>query len=131
LQLAEPWGLDIKLEVQLRSKKMDAPTTVARTNFKHMYWTIIQQFAHMTSNGTNALPGDLYASGTVSGKSPDSYGSLLELCWRGTKPITLPSGEERKFLADGDTVTLRGEAKCENFKVGFGKCTGEILPANA
>jgi fumarylacetoacetase len=129
LQTPGDWGFDIDLEVLLQSERMDTPQSIAKTNFKHMYWTIAQQYAHMTSNGTNTEPGDLYASGTVSGPTPESYGSMLELCWRGTKPLTLPTGEERKFLADGDTVTLRGECRADTYRVGFGECVGKILPA--
>jgi fumarylacetoacetase len=94
-----------------------------------MYWTIAQQLAHQTVNGTNVRPGDLYASGTVSGPTPDSYGSLLELTWRGTKPIALPSGAERKFLADGDSIVLRGAAVRDGVRIGFGEVEGTILPA--
>jgi len=130
LHVSENWGLDIALEIALKSANMSAPVTIARTNFRHMYWTIVQQLAHAASNGTNLEPGDLYASGTVSGPTPDSYGSLLELCWRGTKPITLPTGETRSFLADGDSVTLRGSCQAETFRIGFGECNGTIQPAN-
>lgn len=131
LQLAEDWGLDIELEIALQSAAMHAPLTIGKTNFRYMYWTIVQQLAHATSNGTNAEPGDLYASGTVSGPTPDSYGSLLELCWRGTRPLTLPTGEKRAFLADGDTIILRGTCRAETFRIGFGECRGTIQPAHA
>ncbi|HRX85771.1 MAG TPA: fumarylacetoacetase [Phycisphaerae bacterium] len=129
LQIGEDWGLDIALEIHLATRQQEAPVRIAKTNFRNMYWTIVQQLAHMASNGTNVEPGDLYASGTVSGPTPDSYGSLLELTWRGEKPLALPSGETRKFLADGDTVILRGACQAENFRIGFGECAGTILPA--
>jgi fumarylacetoacetase len=129
LQVPGDWGLDIDLEILLADSSMASPQRIAATNFRHMYWTIVQQLVHQASNGTNIEAGDLYASGTVSGPTPDSYGSLLELTWRGTKPITLSSGQARKFLADGDTVVLRGRAKAANFRVSFGECAGTILPA--
>ena len=129
LRVDGDWGLDIDLRVDLKSAKMDESMTISRTNFKYMYWTIVQQLVHQTCNGTNVAPGDLYGSGTVSGPTPDSYGSMMELCWKGTKPIKLPNGEERKFLADGDTVTLSGVCNAPNFKVGFGELSGTILPA--
>jgi len=122
---------DIDLEVLLKPAGADQVTQIAQTNFKYMYWSACQQLAHLTSNGTNIEPGDLYASGTVSGPTPDSYGSLLELCWRGTKPIKLPGGEQRKFLQDGDTVTLTGCCRASGFRVGFGGVTGAIQPALA
>ncbi len=131
LRVDGDWGFDINLQVDLKSAKMNEAMTICRTNFKYMYWTIVQQLVHQTSNGTNVAPGDLYGSGTVSGPTPDSYGSLMEICWKGTKPLKLPTGEERKFLADGDTVTLSGVCNAHNFKVGFGEVAGTILPARA
>ena len=94
-----------------------------------MYWTILQQLAHQTVNGTNARPGDLYASGTVSGPEAGGLGSLLELTWKGTKPMSLSGGVTRKFLEDGDTVILRGTANGQSYRIGFGECRGTILPA--
>lgn len=131
LQAEGDWGLDIDLEIHLRAAGSDEPARIAATNFRNMYFTIVQQLAHMTSNGTNIEPGDLYASGTVSGPTPDSYGSLLELTWRGTKPIALPGGQTRKFLQDGDEVILRGCCAAPGFRVGFGEVKGTILPALA
>lgn len=125
----EPWGFDLHLEIALVTPASPEPVTVARTNLKHMYWTAAQQLAHQASNGTNVRPGDLYASGTVSGPTPDSYGSLLELTWRGTRPLSLPNGETRKFLQDGDTVILRGWGRGDGFRVGFGECRGTVVPA--
>ncbi len=129
LQCAEDWGLDIDLEIQLRAGQDTPPTTIARTNFRTMYFTIVQQLAHMTSNGTNVEPGDLYASGTVSGSTPDSYGSLLELTWRGSKPLKLAAGATRKFLEDGDEVIMGGSCSATHYRVGFGEVRGAILPA--
>ncbi|GJM26475.1 MAG: fumarylacetoacetase [Phycisphaerae bacterium] len=131
LRVDGDWGLDIDLQVELSSAKMEEEMTICRTNFKYMYWTIMQQLVHQTSNGTNVAPGDLYGSGTVSGPTPDSYGSLMEICWKGTKPLKLPTGEERKFLADGDTVRMSGVCNAPNFKIGFGEVSGTILPAHA
>jgi fumarylacetoacetase len=95
-----------------------------------MYWNMAQQLAHASVNGTAVRPGDLYASGTISGATPDSYGSFIELTWRGTKPLQLASGEERAFLEDGDTVTLRGLCEAPGKpRIGFGSVSGTILPA--
>lgn len=134
LRAPEAWNYDIALEVQLQSERMVAEriaaVTVARSNFKDMYWSMAQQLAHATVNGTAVRPGDLYASGTISGASPESAGSLIELTWRGAKPLTLPTGEKRAFLEDGDTVTLRGHCERPGLpRIGFGEVCGTILPA--
>lgn len=141
-------GFDITLEVylaseQMRQKKME-PMRISRGNFKDMYWTLAQMLTHHASNGCNMQPGDLLASGTVSGKTKGSRGCLLELTWNGDAfanppklvpgtdrtPITLPTGEERKFLADGDEVILKGYCQREGFRrIGFGECRGIITPA--
>ena len=118
---------DIALEVWYEAKGGE-PARISATNFRGMYWTMFQQLAHQTVNGTNVRPGDLYASGTVSGSQPGSEGSLLELTWKGTKPLSL-AGVTRKFLEDGDTVILRGAAKGKTYQVGFGECWGTVLPA--
>jgi fumarylacetoacetase len=120
---------DIALEVQLQSEQMAQPHTVCRSNFKYLYWNMCQQLAHHTITGCNLRPGDLLASGTISGPTPDSYGSMLELTWRGTKPIDLPDGTTRKFLADGDTVTMTGFAQGDGYRVGFGDVSGQVQPA--
>jgi fumarylacetoacetase len=120
---------DIHLEVQLESEMMTDPVTIATSNFRYMYWSICQQLAHHTVNGCNARPGDLYGSGTISGPEQHERGSMLELSWRGTEVIELPNGEERKFLADGDTVTMTGWCEKNGIKVGFGEVTGTLLPA--
>jgi fumarylacetoacetase len=122
------WSYDIQLEVLLQSERMDKPQRICRSNFKYMYWNICQQLAHHTITGCNVRPGDLMASGTISGPTPDSYGSMLELAWRGTKPIKLTNGEERRFLMDGDTVTMTGWCEGDSYKVGFGAVKGEISP---
>jgi fumarylacetoacetase len=123
------YSFDINLEVGLRAPSMDVPTVISRTNFKYMYWTMKQQLVHHTVTGCNLRPGDLMGSGTISGKSPDSYGSLLELCWKGTKTIPLANGETRKFLQDGDEVVLSGYCQGDGHRIGFGDCRGTILPA--
>ncbi|HUN28871.1 MAG TPA: fumarylacetoacetase [Alphaproteobacteria bacterium] len=124
---------DIKLEVDLATRQMRddgvAPVTIARTNFKELYWSIGQQLAHVTVNGTQIRPGDLYASGTISGPTADSRGSLIELTWNATEPIHLPRGEVRGFLQDGDEVTLRGWCEQGDFRIGFGAARGTIVPA--
>jgi len=106
------------------------PLRLSRGRTADLYWTFGQMFAHHTSNGCNLRPGDLLASGTVSGPAKDSRGCLLELTWRGAEPLQLPNGETRKFLADGDEVTLR--AFCERpgaVRLGFGECRGIVVGA--
>ncbi len=122
-------ALDIKLEVQIKPEGGKAKT-VCRSNFKHMYWTMQQQLAHHTVNGCNINAGDLLASGTISGKNPSSYGSMLELSWKGTIPIKMNDGSERKFLQDGDTVIMKGYAqKSGHVRIGLGEVRTKILPA--
>ncbi len=120
---------DIALEVALATPDQAEPHTICRSNFKHLYWTMHQQLAHHTVTGCNIQPGDLLASGTISGPDKGSYGSMLELSWRGTEPIALPSGQERKFLQDGDTVIMTGWCQGDGYRVGFGDVRGEVLPA--
>jgi fumarylacetoacetase len=122
-------GFDIALEVRLRPQGTARPTTIARTNFRHMYWTMAQQLAHHTVSGCNTRVGDLMGSGTISGPTPDSFGSLLELTWNGTKPIALEGGGTRTFIEDGDELTLAGWCQGDGYRVGFGTCVGTILPA--
>lgn len=128
LRAPAPWALDVQLEVLLKGAGMKEAVRICRTNFRDMYWTVAQQLAHHTINGTPLKTGDLCASGTVSGKTSDSLGSLLELCWKGTRPLALPDGSTRVFLQDGDTVTLRGWCEGEGFRVGFGEVRGAIQP---
>jgi fumarylacetoacetase len=123
LQSAGDWAYDVDLEVLLQGERIVA------SNFKNLYWNVCQQLAHHTVNGCNLRSGDLLASGTVSGPTPDSYGSLLELTWRGSKPLKLRDGEMRTFLQDGDRVTLTGWCQGDGYRVGFGEATGTILPA--
>lgn len=120
---------DVELEVWLSSARMTRPQLVCRSNMKHLYWSMAQQLAHQTSNGTPVEFGDLYASGTISGPDEGTYGSMLELSWKGQQPITLEeTGETRTFLEDGDTVTIRAYADDASFRVGFGECSGTVVP---
>jgi fumarylacetoacetase len=120
---------DISLEVRLQTTAMAEPHIISRTNFKEMYWSINQQLAHHTVTGCNLRPGDLVASGTLSGAEKNSYGSLLELAWAGKEPLALPNGERRSFLEDGDTVILTGHAQGDGYRIGLGEVRGTILPA--
>jgi fumarylacetoacetase len=129
LQTAGAGSYNIHLEVTLQGAKMDRPHRICASNFKHLYWSMAQQLAHHTVNGCNLRTGDLVASGTISGPTPDSYGSMLELAWKGTKPIPLPNGETRVFLQDGDRVTMTGWCQGTGYRVGFGEVTGRVLPA--
>jgi fumarylacetoacetase len=129
LRHAGAHAFDVSLEVRLRPSGAHDATTIARTNFKHMYWTMAQQLAHHTVSGCNTRVGDLMGSGTISGPTPDSFGSLLELTWNGTRPLTLESGETRTFIVDGDELTLAGWCQGDGYRVGFGTCVGKILPA--
>jgi fumarylacetoacetase len=117
--------------VKLRPQGAKEATTIARTNFKHMYWTMAQQLAHHTVSGCNTRVGDLMGSGTISGPTEDSYGSLLELTWNGKKPLELKEGGTRSFIEDGDELTLSGWCQADGYRVGFGTCVGEILAAKA
>ncbi len=121
-------NFDITLEVLIEPEK-SSETTLSRSNFKYMYWNVNQQLAHHTVNGCNVQVGDLYASGTISGPSPGSFGSLLELSWNGQRPLHLADGSERRFIEDGDIIILRGHAERDHIRIGFGDCKGKILPA--
>ena len=119
---------NIHLQAAIKPKKQEE-TIVSNTNFKYMYWTMTQQLAHQTVNGCNVRSGDLYGSGTISGPTKDSYGSMLELTWKGTNPIKMNDGTERKFINDGDTVILRGYCENDKVRIGFGECKGKIRKA--
>ncbi|MBK6894454.1 MAG: fumarylacetoacetase [Flavobacteriales bacterium] len=121
-------SFDIALEASIIPNNGEE-TVICRSNFKYLYWSMPQQLAHHTVNGCNVRAGDVMASGTISGPVPESYGSLLELTWRGTKPLTLKDGSDRKFLEDGDTVVIRGHGERDGVRIGFGEVRGEILPA--
>jgi len=119
---------DIKLEVIIETADGQSKT-VCRSNMKYMYWNMMQQLAHHTVNGCNLNVGDMMASGTISGKSPESYGSMLELTWRGTKPIEMPDGSVRKFIQDGDSVIMRAYSEGNGYRIGFGEVRTKVLPA--
>jgi fumarylacetoacetase len=123
----ENTAIDITLEVWLQAENSEA-VKISASNYKYLYWTMEQQLAHHTINGCNINVGDLMASGTISGPTPDSFGSMLELTWNGSKPITLPNGQERKFLQDGDTVIIKGYCKNEHGRIGFGEAKAKVLP---
>lgn len=134
LRQREPRSLDVGLEVALQTEAMReagrGPAVVARSNAKYLYWSPEQQLAHHTVNGCNVRPGDLMASGTISGEEKGSYGSFLELTWRGSEPLDLPGDETRTFLQDGDRVVLSGEAARDGRRVGFGEVSGTVRPAH-
>ncbi len=130
----ERGGFDIKLEVFISTEQMRekgiAPHRLSSSNTRDLYWTFAQLIAHHTSNGCNLRPGDLLASGTVSGATKDSLGCLIELTGRGAEPINLPTGETRRFLQDGDEVIFRGYCERDGFRrIGFGECRGIVTPA--
>jgi fumarylacetoacetase len=129
LEASGPSSYDIRLEVTLQSVNMDRQERICASNFKHLYWSMAQQLAHHTVNGCNLRDGDLLASGTISGPTPDSYGSLLELAWKGTKPLVFPNGETRTFIQDGDRITMTAWCEGNDHRIGFGEVTGRILPA--
>ncbi|XP_017555053.1 fumarylacetoacetase [Pygocentrus nattereri] len=129
LQHQDPYTFNINLFVSIKGEGMREAATICKSNFKYMYWTMKQQLAHHTVNGCNVRPGDLLASGTISGPDPESFGSMLELSWRGSKVIDLGGGESRTFLKDGDEVTITGYCEGRGYRVGFGQCQGKILPA--
>ncbi len=119
---------DIHLEVFLQGETMSQAKRICASNFRYLYWTLAQQVAHHTVNGCNLRTGDLLASGTISGPTPDSYGSLLELSWRGTRPVNVGDAT-RTFLLDGDRVTMTAWCQGDGYRIGFGSVTAQILPA--
>ncbi len=121
-------AFDVHLEVDLKPAGA-AASTICQTNFRHLYWSMAQQLAHHTVSGCNTRTGDLMGSGTISGSTPDSFGSLLELAWNGTRPLALLGGATRSFLEDGDEVVMTGWCQGEDYTVGFGEVRGAILPA--
>ena len=120
---------NVHLEVCLETDGLSRPHLISRSNARHLYWSFEQQLVHHTVNGCNMRPGDLLASGTISGTTPGSYGSLLELTWRGEHPLQLPDGTRRSFLEDGDRVVMSAWAEGDGYRIGFGEATGRILPA--
>lgn len=122
-------NFDINLEVYLQPEN-GTENLISQSNYKFMYWNMTQQLAHHTINGCNVEVGDMYASGTISGENPNSFGSMLELTWRGQNPLKLNDGQERKFIEDHDTIIMRGFAEKDGIRVGFGEVSGKILPPN-
>lgn len=122
-------SFDIHLEVSLQGASMGKPQRIASSNFRYLYWSMAQQIAHHTVGGCNLRPGDLLASGTISGPEKEMRGSLLELSWRGTEPLELENGEQRVWLEDGDRLTITGWCQGEGYRIGFGEVTGRVLPA--
>jgi fumarylacetoacetase len=119
---------DITLEVFLKTNG-NKEIRISKSNYKNIYWNIAQQLAHQTVNGCNINAGDIYSSGTISGATRDSYGSMIELTWDGTRPLRVSGGIEREFLEDNDTVIFRGYAEKDGFRIGFGEVSVKILPA--
>ncbi|MDA1172506.1 MAG: fumarylacetoacetase, partial [Proteobacteria bacterium] len=120
---------DIHLSVEIQPENDDQSDVICTTNFKYMYWSMAQQLTHHTIAGCNLQVGDLMGSGTISGPTPDSYGSLLEITWNATKPLTLSNGEQRNFIQDGDTIIMKGYCEKDDLRIGFGEVSGKILPA--
>src|SRR4051794_15877343 len=131
LKATNDFTFDIRLEAFLQSRTMPGGHRITQTNFQNLYWSISQQLAHHTVNGCNVKPGDLLASGTISGPTEDSRGCMLELTWRGANPLQLAGGESRKWLEDGDTLTIRGHCQGDGYRVGFGTVSGRVTPAAA
>ena len=123
-----PMSFDIELDVTLAPEGGEA-TVLSRTNYRELYYSAAQQLVQHASSGCPMRTGDLLGSGTISGPDKTQRGSLLELSWGGKEPLTLDGGETRRFLEDGDTLTLGGRARGEGFTIGFGECTGTVLPA--
>ena len=120
---------DIDLQMLIKTPKMSEPHLMATSNMKYLYYSVAQTIAHHSVTGCNMGVGDMLGSGTISGTEKSQYGSMLELCWGGKEPIQLPTGEERKFLLDGDSIILRGVCKGNGYTIGFGDCEGSVLPA--
>lgn len=129
LRRNEDFTFDIRLEARLQTPGMTAPKTITRTNFQNLYWSISQQLAHHTAGGCNLQPGDLLASGTISGTTEESRGCMLELTWRGANPLPLSDGETRNWLEDGDSLTITGWCEGDGYRVGFGEVSGKVIGA--
>ncbi|MGA6100562.1 fumarylacetoacetase [Psychrobacter pocilloporae] len=122
-------SFDINLSVELLPENAKTATVICETNFKYMYWSMAQQLTHHTITGCKVEVGDMMGSGTISGPTPDSYGSMLEIAWNATKPVALEGGESRTFIEDGDTVIMKGYSEKDGVRVGFGEVRGKVLPA--
>jgi len=128
-ETATDTSFDINLSVELLPENAESATVVCETNFKYMYWSMAQQLTHHTITGCKLEVGDMMGSGTISGPTPDAYGSMLEIAWNATKPVTLAGGETRSFIEDGDTVIMKGYSEKDGVRVGFGEVRGKVLPA--
>ncbi|MGO2671631.1 MAG: fumarylacetoacetase [Psychrobacter celer] len=128
-ETATDTSFDINLSVELLPENAESATVVCETNFKYMYWSMAQQLTHHTITGCKVEVGDMMGSGTISGPTPDAYGSMLEIAWNATKPVTLAGGETRSFIEDGDTVIMKGYSEKDGVRVGFGEVRGKVLPA--
>ncbi|MGP5100093.1 fumarylacetoacetase [Psychrobacter celer] len=128
-ETATDTSFDINLSVELLPENAESATVVCETNFKYMYWSMAQQLTHHTITGCTVEVGDMMGSGTISGPTPDAYGSMLEIAWNATKPVTLAGGETRSFIEDGDTVIMKGYSEKDGVRVGFGEVRGKVLPA--
>ncbi|MGM7723174.1 fumarylacetoacetase [Metabacillus sp. Hm71] len=129
LQQTKDGAFNINLEVYLTPENQEEATKITKTNFNYMYWSIAQQVAHHTITGCNMRPGDMHASGTISGPDRAERGSLLELTWRGAQPLRLNGGGERCWVEDGDTITINGWCQGDGYRIGFGEVSGKVLPA--
>ncbi|MFL6583575.1 MAG: fumarylacetoacetase [Chthoniobacterales bacterium] len=127
LRRIEDFTYDIRLTAELQTPAMSTPHMITRTNFQNLYWSVAQQLAHHTVGGCNLQPGDLLASGTISGPTEESRGCMLELTWRGANPLQLPNGETRKWLEDGDTLRLTGCCEGDGYRIGFGEARGRVI----
>jgi len=124
-----PMSYDIELEIEIQPDKSNTSTTISQTNYNNLYYSAAQQLAHHASSGCKMNTGDLLGSGTISGSDKSSFGSLLEICWGGKEPVSIDGGQSRTFIEDGDTLTLSGYAQDKEYRIGFGECSGTILPA--
>jgi len=120
-------SFDLKFEVAIQPEKTEA-TVVSNSNFKYLYWSMSQQLAHHTSNGCRVNSGDMMGSGTISGPTEDSFGSMLELTWGGKNPIKMNDGTERKFINDNDSVIMKGFCQNSSVRIGFGEVSSKLLP---
>ena len=127
LRLPNDFTLNIELEARLQTARMSAPQTITRSNFRNLYWSMAQQLAHHTVGGCNLQPGDLLASGTISGPEENARGCMLELTWRGANPLQMPDRETRKWLEDGDSLTISGWCQGDGYRVGFGEVSGRVI----
>ncbi|MGY8906194.1 fumarylacetoacetase [Candidatus Njordibacter sp. Uisw_056] len=130
LAQTQPGNYNVELQVDIQTQVSSLSQTISQTNFRAMYWSSAQQLTHHSSSGCAMQTGDLLGSGTISGSAKNSLGSLLELTWNGQNPLPLANGEERRFVEDGDTLTLRGHCQGQGYRIGFGSAVGKILPAH-